>query len=128
MGELDFNRFDLILRAMDTLALSCGSQDPYAVKPYLNALKIFYRYLRPILYDSVKNRLDMDFEDLKREIEGWLLVDKGYTRFPRNTYDKLDKLHTTLLEIRQIVGLGIVVRSQESLKKRLERGLGVKPG
>jgi len=102
-----------------------------ALLPFYAILWELYKNFRPILFDSVRVKFDKGFRKLETDVyEEYNRIvaarnDRRLINPSMELIRKLDDMQIKLLEIRQIIGLGIQVYKEETLKKKLERALGV---
>lgn len=111
MGLLDFNRLDEILRRVTELFLMLRL-NPESSIDLINALKEYYRILRPLMDSKKQKDFDKKFKTLRSAA-----IDKigvmaapdalGKTVFDVDVYDKLDSLADELYTQRQECHMGI---------------------
>ena len=133
MGQYDFERMNELLKSMDALSIAVGCGDHSCLFPYYYVLWELYKNFRPIIFESERHKYETVFKRVKNEIEDDI---------KRNGINKLnglpqmmnidgmllaslDEIQMKLLDIRQIIGLGIMVDKQEANSTKLARALGV---
>jgi hypothetical protein len=134
MGEYDFKRFDLWLgRAELSSAIinSCEVPDLEIVQRYFSELNVLFKCWRSLISSAeLKEKLEKEINDAKRKKRIWEQTRSTGTPLNKNTIfdliDLLDSIHTELLNIKQIIGLGIVVKKVMSTKERIKYGLNPK--
>lgn len=130
MGQLDYERYDKILMAIDNYAVLASQEPVNYIKPYLSSLRQFFRQLRPILPINVKEKYDKEFNNLEDEVNNFLetrfkLTIILITKKTNLLLKKIGELNNEVLVMKQLCGLGIIVSKKETLQKRLERALGI---
>lgn len=120
MNELDFNRFDVILRRIDEVGVFVRMKDSNSFKHlpmFVSLLEALYVYMRPLLVEKKREHFDERFESL------WLAI--GGTRGRQMAsvpYSDALHLQRDLLEMRQILGFGLRVnkyRSEGAIKRQM---------
>ena len=134
MGQLDFERFNLWLgRAELSSAMinSCEVPTLDLVQRYFSELNVLYKSWRSLISSSeMKKELDEKIDIAKHKKRMW--EQSLGTGNPVNKViifdiiDLLDAIHTKLLDIKQIIGLGIVVKKVMSAKEKIKYGLNNK--
>ena len=111
MTLFDMQRMDKILTRVDTYSILCGAELKFRyLLPYLNTLKAFYRYIRPLLKKEYYTDYDKRFNQLeKRMLRGEL---------DYNVYKEVEKLHEDLLESRQRLNLGLFVTKKKEIAEK----------
>lgn len=138
MGELDFIRYDMLLKNLDTIAFN-ARHSPECEKllmPWYSALYELYLNFRPILYETSKQELDINFRSLRSAIDtelfrinhnksdmGRVWAKSSATSVSYYLIDKMDKVQMKLMEIKQICGLGISVKKEFSEKRLIKENL-----
>lgn len=131
MGELDFKEFAMWqsrANLSSAFIQSCEIPPLDLVQKYFSELNVLYKLWKPLM-SSVQLR--KDFNELK--IEGrkrkriWEQSIKSGMEMNKNfifqLIDLLDDFHEKLLETKQIIGLGIVVKKVLSTKEKIRYGL-----
>ena len=121
MGMLDYERYHYLLLRLDEIAVSVGSYNIDSIIPYCSLLKELYINLRPIMYNTVREKFEKWFEEIEKEkIKFWQNLNKNKKEFPYRLTKLLEKVHIELLETRQIMGLGIKVLKKRSEEAKLK--------
>lgn len=131
MGELDFKRFDKWLDKADETSgyiNSCIVPELELVQAYFSQLNVLYKSWRALISSvSIKNELDESIKEAKRMKRVW--EESNNVGNPiNNAYilslvDLLDSIHTKLLDIKQVIGLGIVVKKMFTTKEKIKYGI-----
>ncbi len=129
MGKQDYERYDAILRRADELALELKPPqiNPRAIPAYNAILRQLYGNLRPVLADQYRKQVDDFYKELQKQLEKFSSEsNKRNQKVLKVDVDlilNLEKMHFLLLEIKQIVGLGINISKKEALKDKMKRAL-----
>lgn len=131
MGQFDFSRLDKTLTQVDYLSAVITSTDlPQLelMQQFFAQLKNLYDNFRPIISNAkITEELAGYIKEGKRRKRMW----EGSRRNGMQTspviilefVDLLDNLKTRLYEIRQVIGLGIVVRRNMSTAEKIKQGV-----
>jgi hypothetical protein len=132
MGELDFLRFNDHLKYIERISGEINSTDIPTLQQcqyYFAGLNVLYKLWRPIIASEMKlETLDNKIKEAKIIKRNWERADK--IGLPFNDFikikmvDLLDEFHTILMDMKQIIGLGIKV--QRNLTTRQKIRLGIK--
>jgi len=131
MGELDFKEFAMWQsKANESSAIiqSCEVPNLETVQAYFSQLNVLYKLWKPLM-SSI--RLRKEFNEIKLEsrkkkriweqnINSGTPINKI---FIFQLIDLLDDFHEKLLETKQIIGLGIVVKKVLSTKEKIRYGI-----
>ncbi len=100
MTQYDIARIDKILQAIDDYTLRIGEGDMWCIRAYLNGLRAFYRYLRPLLNKTERTPFETAFR---------MLYEMVYSQEEYNLdiFMKIEWLHNELLSSRQWHSLGL---------------------
>jgi hypothetical protein len=133
MGQYDFERLNDLLKRMDGCAICVRMKDYHFLVPFYAVLYEIYMFMRPIIFESKR----AEYEDAFKKLDNMINTDvqsasqmekqgviSQYKMNP-GILKTASKLQMDLMEIRQIIGLGIQVDKQESNKTKLARALGV---
>lgn len=134
MGEYDFKRFDLWLGRAELSSAtiqSCEIPELDLVQRYFSELNVLYKCWRSLISSAeMKQDLDTKIDESKHKKRIWEQSRNSGTPMNRvvvfELVDLLDDIHTKLLDIKQIIGLGIVVKKVMSTKERIKYGLNPK--
>lgn len=127
MGMYDYMRYDKRLELADQLDIEINNGNTKAIPLFFAVLKNLYRNFRPIVYDAVRVRFDDKFSELKKLFMHWKYIEsqEGRPQVPMTLMDSLGNFYADLLELKQMIGLGIRVERQESFDKKLKRAAGL---
>lgn len=134
MGEYDFKRFDTWLGRAELSSAninSCEVPDLEMVQRYFSEINVLYKSWRSLISSAdLKLELDNMINEAKHNKRIWEQSRITGIELNKKTIfelvDSLDSIHTKLLDIKQIIGLGIVVKKVMSTKERIKYGLNPK--
>lgn len=131
MGNLDFDRFDKLIRFVEHWSAVINSTDV----PKLEMIQNFFSGLVN-LYDNwrvlisvktTKEDLDKKVKKCRESKRRWESNVKNGMPFSKKSIlslvDDLMAIKTKLMEIKQVIGLGIVVRRNMSTQERIKSGM-----
>ena len=119
-SELDLESMRRLLDACDIIRIRNTMHDVRAIRPFHSMLNtLYYSFLRTFLSEAERTKADQVLKDIEKQV-----YVKPSLINPR-VYSTLNNFHAFLIKVRQMQGLGIAFRRDESLKKRIERGLNV---
>lgn len=122
MGQYDYVRYNRILEEADILAIKIGQMNIKTIIPFFSVLKVFWRNIKPNVFETTKDNINGEFKKINNMID-WRT--KGLPNPPFKIINKLEELHADLLEIKQIMGLGIQVKKELTKKQKWERALKI---
>jgi len=125
MGQYDFERYHQLLIMADFLADQVLNKNVLAIKPFYAKLITLYSNFRPLVYN--KGKWEVYKKESERLMNEWgkTSAKEGKNLFPVTLANKLIEFWQELLLLKQIIGLGSVVRKNESLRTKLNRAAGV---
>lgn len=131
MGELDFQRHHICLSKCDEVASWVNSTHLPSLElmqQYLAALTNLHDNIRPIIAsDKIKEDFDTKIKEGVKMKRAWENeFNQNIPRSPRKIIDFVDlcnELKKDLYDIRQKVGLGIVVRKNMDTRERIKMGM-----
>jgi len=131
MGSLDFERYNEWLRHCEKWSALINSTDIpnlEMIQNYFAGLNVLWKSWRPIVsVPKTIEQIDKSIENtrkLKRLWEDNLKSGLPHTKAKiREIVDKLDAIHTKLMEIKQLVGLGIVIKRNLDTKQKIRAGM-----
>lgn len=131
MGELDFKRYDKWLERSDLSSASINSTmipDIEQIQMYFSELNVMYKNWKELISSpKIVEELDALILKCKKSKRTWELnIGSGIQFSVVNIHrlvDDLDELHTKLLKIKQIIGLGIVTKRVFTTKEKINRGM-----
>lgn len=135
MGEYDFKRYDLWLGRTELSSATIDSYDIPSlelVQRYFSELNILYKSWKPLISSpKLKEELNSMKREAKTKKRVWEQSRESGLEFNKNAIfylvDLLDSFHEKLLEIKQVIGLGIVVKKSVSMKEKIKYGIRPKP-
>lgn len=138
MGQLDFFRFDAILKQIDMVAINIQVpdniiQDKNILWQYFGGLYVFYLNIRPnIIAESGKKKDDgKKSEDLQKAMDKYFLDARASLRLwmrnakpnretiPFDIVEKLERMHMILMELKQQLGIGIEMKGRIDIDAKL---------
>ncbi len=132
MGQYDFERFDKLLSAMDAFAVRVAIHDHTALVPLYSILWELYKNFRSIIFEPQRKKYEDKFKLVKSMIDNYSSANSELRKHGMNPVSAensilriLDELQMDLLDIKQIIGLGLQVDKQEAFKTKIQRALGV---
>ena len=134
MGELDFKRFDIWLRHIEhwsSLINSCDVPTLEMVQNYFAGLNVLFKNWRPIIaVPRVTTEIDNAIKECrirKRVLENNIIIGIPSSKILMlKLVDNLDSIHTKLMDIKQVIGLGIIVRKNIGTKQKIKSGIRTK--
>lgn len=132
MWGLDYERFNYWLKWMEHWAAVVNSKEAATLEElqnYFSTLNVLYKEWRAIIaiaettknYDSYMTEAKLLKRRLERESSNGLPINKIVIQ---KLTDTLDKIHTELMELKQLIGLGIPVRKNIKFKDKIKLGMG----
>ena len=131
MGMLDFIRYNKWLEYIEHWSASINS----TIKPtlemiqhYFAGLNVLWKLWRPIVsIPKVATEIDDAIEEAKKRKRVWERLENSSQQVNpvliNKLVDILDSVHTRLMYIKQVVGLGIVVKKNFSASERIKKGM-----
>lgn len=132
MWGLDYERFNYWLKWMEYWAAAVNSKEAATLEElqnYFSTLNVLYKEWRAIIAipKTAENydRYMKEAKELKRRLER-----EKANGLPTNKViiqrltDTLDAIHTELMELKQLIGLGIPVRKNIKMKDKIKMGMG----
>lgn len=131
MGSLDFERYNKWLQHCERWSAEINSTaNPTLemIQHYFAGLNVLWKLWRPIVSSKLKSEtVDNAIEYTKKLKRTWESSARKGTAFSRkyknDIVDALDSIHTKLMEIKQIVGLGIVIRKNLGTREKIKVGM-----
>jgi hypothetical protein len=132
MCQYDFERFNELLKQMDFYAIRVACHDSVSMTPLYSVLWEIYKNFRSIIFESQRKKYEDKFKQVKTLIGSFSTTNQELKAYGMNQVSTentilklLDELQMDLLDIKQIIGLGIMVEKQETSSTKLARALGV---
>ena len=134
MGELDFLRYNEHLKMIETMSGIINSTDIPTLEQcqnYFAELNVLYKLWKPIISSAEKiKKLDDNLIKAKKIKRMWENSNRVGIPLGNNIklsmVDILDEFHTDLMEMKQIIGLGIKVQKNMTTKEKIKAGM--RPG
>jgi len=123
MGELDYLRFDKILKAVDTYGFLTNSGDIDFLRSYYSSLFQLYVNWRTILYKDEQQLLDKKFKELDRLITDYFSSKKKNNIFLGRIIERLNEINIRLIDLKQRIGLGVPLKQVISGKRKTSQYL-----
>jgi len=134
MGELDFLRYNEHLKKIEEYSGMINSTDVPTLELcqiFFAELNVLYKSWKPIISSADKiKKLNDNLKEAKRIKRMW--ENSNNVGMPLGTpiklrmADILDDFYTDLMEIKQIIGLGIKVNKSMTTKEKIKAGM--RPG
>ena len=131
MGELDFLRYNEWLKQCETWSAYIDSNAVPSlemIQHFFAGLNVLYKSWRPIISsEKIIKELDDAISNSKHKKRLWEnSIETGIPFNKKNVLelcDLLDSIHRKLLYMKQITGLGIIVKKTWSVKEKIKRGI-----
>lgn len=120
MGQLDFIRYDGLLRMVDELSVNVNIGMPALnrhIPPYFSILEQVYINLQSVLTPQDKQGYEARFDEMR------MLIRNG--KYTYTLVDDLKKMNKDLVNLRQKAGFGLVTVGALSDKERNKNIYGV---
>ena len=129
MGELDFRRFDIILKNVDQFGFMVFNGDTNAIRPYYSSLHQLFNNWKCLILKAVVQDIEEKFNESSLLISQ-IDEDKSNSRHPNprtvnRVVSLLDWINCTLIDVKQKIGIGIPLTTSRSEKTNIENYLGV---
>lgn len=124
MGLLDYNRWHKLLVLLDELAILVKEEEIGMIHRYFAVLHQLYINLRSVMYEGTRVIFDRKIEMIKKLFLDWKAQPLP-KKFPQTLVDSLVTFHQDLLEMKQKMGLGIIMERQETYEEKLARASGL---
>jgi len=134
MGMYDFERYNEWLKKAEKFSAEINSTDCPSlemIQNYFACLNILWKCWRPIVaFPHIVEGMDKIVAESRALKRYW--EDSKKSNIPVSVYkirqitDKMDTIHTILMEIKQIIGLGIVVKKNLNVKEKIKVGMNRK--
>jgi hypothetical protein len=133
MGELDFLRWNEWLKYIEFYSAEVMSTDNpqlFMIQRYFSGINILWKaWSQFIVFQPTFDELNNNFDEVKLLKRQWETQKKlGIEVNPslkNRIVDLLDNIHTRLMQLKQVIGLGIVVRRNFSVKQKIKLGMGL---
>ena len=127
MGQLDFYRYDALLKLADEQSLGCKLPpiQPWNILNYYKILDQLYMNFRAVMDKENRGIIDKKFKNIQDNIFDGKSVthNKKVTKIDKSLISDLRDMHMKILEVKQILGLGVPVIKSESQMKKMRRVL-----
>lgn len=127
MGQYDYERYHKLLGDADFLAFHVLNKNVNALQPFFATLITIYSNFRPLVYETYRKKYD-DFKNesmrLKKEWDK-IGYNSGQNTFPVTYANTLIEFWQEILVLKQLIGLGSIVRRDESQRTKLNRAAGL---
>jgi len=134
MGSLDFERYNEWLKFIEhwSAQINSTSNPTLEMVQHLFAgLVNLYDSWRPIIVSTtIRDKLDQKFKEIEKQKRTWENLYKS--NIPINpklifeVVNKLGEIKRELMEIKQVIGLGIVVKKVLTTKQKIKSGINPK--
>lgn len=128
MGQYDYKRLDELLTQADALSIKVQTYQTDAIFEHFSVLNQIYLTLRTIPYnEKIIEMQDERFTEMKKRIDEMRkAINRGEIYTPTEAFiTQLIRLHRHVIEMKQILGLGIQLSSEnrKDPKARLRKSL-----
>lgn len=131
MGALDYARFNEWLKHIEKYSSAINSTDSPTlemIQNYFAGLNVLWKSWRPIQGNAVDiekvDKMVAEARAMKRRWEDSLKTGLPLTKdFVQKVVDKLDEIHTKVMEIKQYSGLGILVKRTFTTSQKIKMGV-----
>lgn len=130
MGPYDYARYNEWIKRVDessALINSCEIPTLDMVQRYFSELNVLYKSWRILMYDYLKQEIDNLLLECKKEKRVWERGQKAGVPISDviklRLIDRLDAIHTKLMEVKQLIGLGIMVKRKMNMNDRIKAGI-----
>jgi len=130
MWGKEYDRLDEILRAL-TEAFIGVRENPGSLMRLFDIINEFYVILRPLLLAADRPKKDAELAELKAEVVNEINRRASFAEFPGNSYViseellvKLNAYRNSLMDTRQVLGMGVRGSAQKSNTARLKKAVG----
>lgn len=132
MGQFDFERYNKWLEWTERWSAeinSTANPSLEMIQHYFSGLNVLWKNWKAIV--SSKNLIDevnKKIEEAKKEKRVW--ENSAKNNSPISTIrinkivDILDSIHSKLMDLKQVIGLGIVVKRNFTTKEKIRAGMG----
>jgi len=107
-------RFHVILKTADELGVRIRMRDNTAIEPYFALLSQFWSSIRPMVFEKTRDNIDGGIRGIRTHVDRWVLINEVCEQpmFDRRIGNMLNTLHEDLLQMRQILNLGVPIRKR----------------
>jgi len=129
MFGLHFKRYNALLEQADLFALAVRPPNIQLNKlaDYYNILKQIYINFRPLIDEPNRKKIETFFNNIEEKVMEFSTDNANpkqkVLKVDVKLIKDLEQMHMSLLDIMQIVNLGIPIQVSETLKKKLSRSL-----
>lgn len=131
MGQFDFVRYDKWLQHIEMYSGMINATPIPTLEQcqaYFSGLNVLYKNWRAIIaVATVKKEIDCNINKARELKRIWERGEKSNIPVSDikklELVDLLDAIHTRLMEIKQVIGLGIIVKRNMSTAEKIKRGV-----
>jgi len=126
MWLLEYTRLNDILQATSDYFMNVRANPELLIKLY-EGINEFYRILRPVITQTQRKTKDAELKTIKadifKEVKRINMVNTygSQTGIKEEVLDAADEYYNSLMDLRQVCGLGIKVSREVSEKTRISR-------
>jgi len=129
MTIYDFERYNILLKVADELAVRVRLFDSSSIRDYYSVLRQLYINWRPLMDETMKTEFDKSFNDARndifrlKEFESTEIIEVGESDLKMHVPIDLEQIHLELLEFKQLKGLGVPTRLELTEEQKLKRAM-----
>jgi DNA-binding transcriptional regulator GbsR (MarR family) len=129
MAVYDFERYNMLLKVADELAVRVRLFDPSSIRDYYSVLKQIYINWRELMEEKTRKEFDGRFEKIRdnifrlKDLEATEEIENEETSIKMHIPVDLESIHEDLLGFKQRVGMGVPTRREITEEERLARGM-----
>jgi hypothetical protein len=122
-----FMRIELICDKITEYSIKTRMKEIMFIEPLFNSLLELYDQIHALLIDSAITKFETRFANINTLIKNWKkdMETKGMLIFPEEIVNELQSLKRDLFDMKQIVGLGVPTEKVVSIRRKLNRVMGL---
>jgi hypothetical protein len=131
MGQYDFDRYNQWLKYIEQWSSEINSTDIPTltmVQHLFSGLNVLWKNWRPIVaIPDVIKKVDDKIKESKHQKRVWENSNRNNSPLSEiiklKLIDNLDEIYTKIMEIKQVIGLGIIVRKNMTTREKIRMGV-----
>lgn len=132
MGQFDFERYNKWLEWIERWSAEINStMNPTLdmIQHYFSGLNVLWKNWKAIISSKeFRTNMEKKIKEAKEKKRIWERHIRNKTPFSvikiNELVDGLDYIHTELMDIKQIIGLGIMVKRNMNIREKIRSGMG----